>query len=181
MNVHDAIQNRRSIRKYKSKDVSDDDIKKILEAARVAPSGNNAQPWNFIVVKDPKTKEKLSEISHRQKWMMQAPVFIVAVADVRTKIKDQPDLSIDEDSPQVEVKKIIRDTTIATEHIVLQAQELGLGTCWIAWFIQKDVRPILNIPPDKYVLAIITIGYADEDPKSRKRKSLEEILRYEKW
>ncbi|MPN18762.1 hypothetical protein SDC9_166125 [bioreactor metagenome] len=88
---------------------------------------------------------------------------------------------LDENSPLPELKLIIRDTAIAIEHVLLEAENLGLSSCWTAWFEQKDVRPILNIPPDKYVCGILTLGYADEAPKPRPRKPLESIVRYEKW
>lgn len=100
---------------------------------------------------------------------------------MNSRIKGSEKLSVDEYSSQEEVKQVVRDTAIAAEHIVLEAQNLGLGTCWIAWFTQKDIRPVLNIPEDKYVLCVITIGYADEEPQPRPRKRLEDIVHYEKW
>ncbi|WMT80102.1 hypothetical protein TEMA_04150 [Terrisporobacter mayombei] len=101
---------------------------------------------------------------------MSAPVFIVCVADIRSRIKDDIDLSLNENSPQQELKQIIRDTSIAIEHLVLCAKKLGLSTCWVAWFTQEEIRPILNIPCDKYVVSLITVGYSDESPKPRPRK-----------
>ncbi len=95
--------------------------------------------------------------------------------------KDTREIYLNEESPEFELKQIIRDTAIAIEHIVLQAENLGLGTCWTAWFKQAEVRPILNIPNDKFVVCVLTVGYADENPKQRPRKSLDKIVRYEKW
>lgn len=175
------IKNRRSIRKYIDKLVEDEKIMQLLESARLAPSGNNTQPWHFIVVKSQLTKQKLVEACHNQKWMLTAPVFIVCVADVGSRIKEDVDISLNENSSQEELKQIIRDTSIAIEHIVLQAENLGLGTCWVAWFIQNEIRPILNIPSDKYVVAILTLGYANETPEARPRKEIEEIIHYENW
>ena len=86
-----------------------------------------------------------------------------------------------ENSPQQALKQIIRDTAIAIEHIVLEAEDLGLSTCWVADFIQEQIRPVLNIPADKYVVCILTLGYADESPKARPRKRLEDIVHYENW
>ena len=177
----EQIERRRSIRKYLDQSVEDEKIIQLLESARLAPSGSNTQPWHFIVVKSELTKQKLAEASHEQKWMLSAPVFIICVADIRSRIKDDVCLTVDEDSPQEEVKLIIRDTSIAIEHILLEATNLGLGTCWVAWFIQKEIRPIINIPADKYVVGIITVGYADEKPAARPRKKLEEIIHYENW
>jgi nitroreductase len=127
------------------------------------------------------TKQELAKVSHSQQWMLSAPVFIVCVADIRSRIKDDNPLTLDEYSPQEELKQIIRDTSIAIGHIILQANSLDLGTCWVAWFTQEEIRPILNIPSDKYVVGIITLGYADETPEARPRKKLEEIIHYENW
>lgn len=113
--------------------------------------------------------------------MVAAPVFIVCVADIRSRIKAESKISLDENSPEEEVKQIIRDTSIATEHILLTAASLGLGSCWVAWFTQNAIRPVLNIPADKYVVGIITLGYADEQPAPRPRKKMEEIVHYEQW
>ncbi|NMM63701.1 nitroreductase [Clostridium sp. P21] len=175
------IKTRRSIRKYLNKPIEDEKIVELLESARLAPSGSNTQPWHFIVVKSESMRKKLAEASHNQKWMMSSPVFIVCVADINCRIKENLHIHLDENSTQEEVKQIIRDTSIAIEHIVLQAANLGLGTCWVAWFTQENIRPILNIPSDKYVISILTVGYADEEPKPRPRKSLEQIVHYENW
>ncbi|SDI21101.1 nitroreductase family protein [Desulfosporosinus hippei] len=177
----EPIKTRRSIRSYKDKTVEDDKIILILESARLAPSGDNTQPVHFVIVKSKHNRQKLAEVSHHQSWMLSAPVFIVCVADIRSRIKDNVTISIDEASPQEEVKQIIRDTSIAIEHMVLEAENLGLGTCWVAWFTQEEIRPILNIPPDKYVVSIVTLGYANEIPKARPRKKLEEIIHLEVW
>ncbi len=175
------IETRRSIRKYSDKPVEDEKIIQLLEAARLAPSGGNTQPWHFIIVKSEDTRHKLAKASNNQKWMLTAPVFIVCVADIRCRINADVEISIDENGPQKELKQIIRDTSIAVEHIVLEADKQGLGTCWVAWFTQDEVRPILNIPSDKYVVCILTLGHANEIPKARPRKKLEEIMHYENW
>ena len=177
----EQIVNRRSVRKYKDKKVEKEKILQLLESARLAPSGSNTQPWNFIVVESEATREKLSAADHNQKWMMKAPVFIVCMADIRCRISRETPLRLDENSPEPALKQIIRDTAIAIEHIVLEAEHIGLATCWTAWFEQDDVRPILGIPEDQYVCAIITVGYGDETPELRPRRTMEEMLRYEKW
>ncbi|WP_204596973.1 nitroreductase family protein [Clostridium pascui] len=175
------IKMRRSIRNYNNKSVEDEKILQLLESARLAPSGSNTQPWHFIVVKSELTKQKLAKASHNQKWMLSAPVFIVCVADIRCRIEGTVDVILNENSPQEELKQILRDTSISMEHILLEAENLGLGTCWVAWFTQDEIRPILNIPTDKYVVGIITLGYANEAPKARPRKNLKEIIHYETW
>ncbi|WP_132018217.1 nitroreductase family protein [Hydrogenispora ethanolica] len=174
------IKNRRSIRKYRDQAVPDDLVLQVLESARCAPSGDNTQPWRFIVVREEYTRQKLAEAAHKQAWMMMAPVHVVAVADIRVRVRDG-EIALDETSPEWELKQIIRDTAIAMEHLVLEAESLGLGTCWVAWFTQAAIRPLLNIPADKYVVGIITLGYPDEAPRARPRKKLEELVRYEHW
>lgn len=181
MEILSLIQSRRSIRKYKAKPVEDEKIKIMLESARLAPSGGNTQPWNFIIVRSDKKKEQLVKASHNQKWMLQAPVFIVCVADARMRLKNQNEIVFDEDSPESELKKIIRDTTISVEHLVLQAVSIGFSTCWVAYFKQKDIRPLLNIPSDKYVISIVVVGYGDENPPPRPRKPLKEMVHFETW
>jgi len=175
------IERRRSIRKYINKPVEDEKIIKLIESARLAPSGSNTQPWRFIIIKSEVTKQKLAKASANQHWMLTAPLFIVCIADIRCRIPENVDISVNEHSPQEEVKQIIRDSAISIGYILLEAENLGLGTCWEAWFTQDEIRPILNIPNDKYVVGILTVGYANEAPKARPRKELEEIVRYENW
>lgn len=181
MPVIEAIRERRSIRKYKADKIKDEDILQIIEAARLAPSGSNTQPWKFIIIKDEATKKKIVEVDHKQKWMLTAPVFIVCVSDIRTRIEDVDLESFLEDSPQPELKLVIRDTAIAISYMLLEAQHLKLGTCWTGWYEQEKMRKVLELPEYLYVSGVITLGYADEKPEMRPRKSLDEIVRYEKW
>jgi nitroreductase len=179
--MFEAIRLRRSIRKYIDRPVEEEKLIEVINSARLAPSGSNTQPWHFIIVKSNSVKERLAKVSHNQEWMLTAPVFIVCVADIRSRINEDMEISLNENSPEPEVKQVIRDTSIAVEHLVLRAESLGLGTCWVAWFTQEDIRPILNIPTDKYVLSIITLGYPNESPRFRPRKKLEDIIHYESW
>lgn len=176
-----AIINRRSIRKFQNKPVEADKIKAILEAASWAPSGNNMQPARFIVVRDQESRYALSQADHNQSWMMAAPVFIVAVADLLARVAPENIFKVDENSPEWEVKRVIRDTAVATGYLLLEVENQGLGACWTGFFSQEDVRPILGLPDDKFVIAIIPIGYPAESPNPRTRKSLDEVIRYEKW
>lgn len=180
MDVKQAIEQRRSVRKYKDIVVEEEKLKILLEAARLAPTGSNTQSGKFIVTRSKEMREKIADVSHRQQWMAQAPLFITCVADVRIRIPEGP-LVVDELSPQHEVKQCIRDVSIQAEHIVLQAEELGLSTCWIGWYDQAEIRETLALPSDKYVVCVLIIGYGDEKPAPRKRKPIEEIVRYEKW
>ena len=112
--------------------------------------------------------------------MLSAPVFIACVADVRACIKDL-DFMVAEESSQLDLKRVIRDTTIAIEHVVLQAQSMGLGTCWVGHFTQAALRPVLEVPVDKYVVAVLTIGFAAEAPERKPRKTVEELVYYNIW
>lgn len=177
----DAIQSRRSIRKYKDQSVDDETLLKIIDCGRLAPSDSNTQPWNFIIVRSEEMRTKLAHVSHEQDWMLGAPVFIVCVADIRVATSETGPLDINEETPGIGPKQIILDTAIAGENIVLAAEAMGLGTCWVSWFIQEEIRPVLGIPSDKYVVAILTMGYKDQTPKQRPRRSLDDVIRYERW
>ncbi|MFW6160289.1 MAG: nitroreductase family protein [Acidobacteriota bacterium] len=171
MSVLDIIRDRRSIRKYKETPIPTDVLNRVLEAGRMAPSGKNLQPWKFIVVKDPETKQKLAEASVRQYFMAKAPVILVACgfpdncyAKMGRYMKSWP-----------------VDVAIAAEHMMLQAWEEGLGTCWIGAFEEEAVKMILGVPEEVKVLALTPLGYPDEDPPRKRRKPLEEIVSYEKF
>jgi len=180
MELIPAIASRVSVRKFKDQPVSEELISTMLEAARQAPSGRNTQPWRFIVIQSSDLREKLTMASNNQKWMMQAPVFIACVADLEARL-GKTDCYIDETCPRPETKLIIRDTAIAVEHLVLQAESLGLSTCWVADFAQSDIRPLLGIPNDKYLQAVVVVGYAAHKKPTRTRKPLGEIVYQEYW
>jgi nitroreductase len=191
MKILEPILNRRSVRRYKDTPVEDEKIMALLEAARRAPSGDNSQPWNFIIVKSEEMRRKITAACHNQKWMMQAPLHIVCVGDLESRLKDlrkkdktlqsTAHLEVQEDCALPELKLVIRDTAIAIDHLVLQAESLGLATCWVAWFEQNGLRPVLNIPADKYVIAVICVGYAVKNLKARARKPLTTMVHYERW
>lgn len=181
LNKLKQIEERRSVRKYKNMEVENEKLLQILESARLAPSGSNTQPWIFIIIKSDETKKKLAASDHNQMWMMKAPIFIVCVADISCRIERSENICLDENSPEPELKQIIRDTSIAIENILLEAENQGLSTCWTAWFEQHDIRPILGIPENKYVCGIITLGYGDETPSQRPRRPLNDMVKYEKW
>lgn len=157
MDILPEILNRRSIRKYKSIEVTNKQIGDLILAASLAPSGSNEQPWDFIVVKSKEMKEKICELDHNQKWMLQAPVFIVCVGKSSYRKDDS-------------MERTIRDSAIAITHILLQAQHMGLSTCWTGWYEQDDIRNLLGLDDKDYVTGIITVGYADENPAARQRR-----------
>ncbi len=174
------IELRRSVRKYLDKPIADEIILKLMESARMAPSANNSQPWHFIIIRDRDKREQIVRVANNQEWMLTAPIILACVADIRVRLGTE-EMNIDEESPQYAVKEIIRDTSIAIEHLVLEATNQGLGTCWVAWFKQNEIRPVLSIPNDKYLVSLITVGYPDEEPKAKSRKEIKEIIHYDKW
>lgn len=178
----EAIQSRRSIRQYKADQKIDAaQLNVILESARIAPSGSNTQPWHFVVVQSDENRQRVADVSHNQQWMMTAPLHIACVADIGPRVESTSGMILNETSPNFELKQAIRDVSIAAEHMILQAESLGLGSCWVAWFTQDQIRPVLNIPENQYVVAVLTFGYPDESPNPRPRKAMNEMVHYEVW
>lgn len=167
MDVYTAIKTRRSVRDYKSDPVPEESLKRILEAARLAPSAANRQQWKFIVVRDPERRRQLSRAAHNQSFVGEASMVIAAVA-------------LDpEHVMSCEVPAYAVDLAIAVDHITLAAVEEGLGTCWIGAFSQEDVKRILNIPPRYKVVALLPLGFPVDEPRAKSRKELEDIVCYE--
>jgi len=171
MNVREAIAARRSVRKFRKDPVPDEALARVLEAARLAPSGKNLQPWKFIVVRDPETRKKLAAASAGQAFVASAPVVIVVCGFPSDAY---PRLGRFMNSWPV-------DAAIAMEHIVLQAVEEGLGTCWIGAFEEAEVKAVLGVPGEARVLALTPLGRPDESPAPRGRKPLATIVSYEKF
>ncbi len=170
MKVFEAIRTRRSIRKYKDKPVEEEKLFKVLEAARLAPSATNRQPWRFIVITDPKVKESL-RAAYNKDWFTSAPVIIVACA-----VPEEAWTRHDGE----EYWKV--DVSIAMQNLVLAAWEEGLGTCWIGAFDEDEVKRALGIPPEIRVVAMTPLGYpAEEKGPVSNRKPLKEIVRYNHW
>ncbi|TFH15946.1 nitroreductase [Candidatus Bathyarchaeota archaeon] len=161
LKFEEVIEKRRSIRKYKDAPVPKGQILKILEAARIAPSASNRQPWHFIVVENRETIKKLA----KQEWAASAPVMIVGLADQAA-------------SPGW----CVNDFGIAFEHMVLAATNLGFGTCWMGQSNREDlIKGLLDIPDNFKPVALITLGVPDEVPLPKERKSLESIVSWEKY
>jgi nitroreductase len=175
MSIAEVIAKRRSCRSYREDPVSREDIEKILEAARLAPSACNQQPWRFAVVTDADRKREIIEhgfrIGIKMDWALRAPVLIV-LGMKRSLIVHKAAVKVSKiDYPWM-------DIGIAGEHLVLQAEEMGLGTCWIGWVKPRRVRAILDWPKEIYPAAVITLGWPEDPanpPKARPRKGLSEI------
>ena len=170
MDVFKAIQKRFSVRHYLDKPVEEGKLQRVLEAGRWAPSGNNRQPWVFIVVKDEATRRLLAKAAHSQTFVGEAPVVIVACGT-------DPERMMSCDVPDYAV-----NVAIAIDHMTLQAVEEGLGTCWIGAFDQQKVKDILGIPDTAKVVELLPLGYpATEPPAAKSRKCLSEVVMCEGW
>ena len=176
----DLVKKRRSVRRFLDKAVEREKIFSCIEAARLAPSAQNVQPWKFLVIDDPETKKRFSNdvfsgIYSPSKFAAQAPVLILQLAclDVITNVIGK----------QIQnIHFYLIDSGIAGEHIILQATALELGTCWIGWFNIKKARKFFNIPKKYKIVNLFALGYFEKrPPKEKKRKSLEEIISFNRF
>ncbi len=142
-----------------------------MNATRLAPSGNNAQPWKFFIVQNKKVIDSFREEDvFPQDWVYSAPVIIVCCSDVNAYSKNV--VGID-DSNKI---RALRDLSIASAHIVLRATELGLGTCYVGWRDEEKLKKILSISKNYVLPYVITVGYSDENPNARSRKKINDIM-----
>jgi len=170
MDLFEVVEKRRSIREFKPKPVANKDLRKILEAGRLAPSGGNRQPWCFIVVRHPETKKALAVAANNQTFVADADVVIAALGDPTVSAAKLPYTLSSTRLPHRQ------DPMIAVEHMILAATALGYGTCWIGAFNEKEVKKILKIPESLAVVALLPIGVPDEDPPQRPRKAFTEVF-----
>jgi nitroreductase len=167
MNVFDCITTRRSIRKFEKKEVDDRLIGVMLYMATHAPSCGNLQDWNFLIVKDEGVKEKLFEAALQQPFIKEAPVLIVACADLEKASMKY--------GKRGEVLYSIQDTASAITILLLTANVLGLGTTWVGAFDEERVKDILQLPERLRPIALIPVGYAAEKPEMPKRLPFENL------
>lgn len=181
MSFLELVRKRQSVRKYSDKPVEKEKVLNCVEAARLAPSASNGQPWKFIVIDDPGMVTKVADKTTGPLWSFNNFVpqskVIVAIVIERMKV-------ITRAGAKVKDKEYaLFDIGIAAEHFCLQAAEEGLGTCMLGWFEEKAVKKLLNIPSDKRIGLLITLGYPPEGYRLREkiRKPLEEILSFNKY
>ncbi|MGC8911350.1 MAG: nitroreductase family protein [Nitrososphaeria archaeon] len=166
MDVFEAIEKRRSVRKYLDKEVPMKLILKVLEAGRLAPSAHNSQPWHYIIVTDSEKRKKIAESGKWAGFLKNTPVVIVGCGD-----------------PEASPNWFVVDVAISMQNMVLEATELGLGTCWVGSFDQDTVKKLLNIPEKYKVVALLALGYPADGIEIaskilhtlRPRKRLQEI------
>jgi len=168
MDFRQVIETRRSVRSFADKDIPDDAMDRVLRGAQVAPSGNNMQPWHFVVVKDPERKSKLAEFAYSQSFVGKAPAVVVCCG----KKYDNSYL------PHTDMAYLI-DTIIAVDHLVLAARNEGVGTCWIGAFDAKKVEKLVNAPRGTSAVMLIIMGYPANESvfgDGLYRKDLSEIV-----
>ena len=177
MKFLDLVNKRQSVRKYLDKPVEREKIERCLEAARLAPSASNSQPWSFIVIDDPKLKEAVARktfdrVISFNRFSLQAPVLILLLSE-------RPSFFSRIGSAVKDKQFSLVDIGITAEHFCLQAVEEGLGTCMLGWFNEKGVKKLLNIPQQIRVELIITMGYLMSDEiQPKERKEINQIRSY---
>jgi nitroreductase len=199
LTTKEAIEKRRSIRKFKPDPVPEEHIKKLLDAARLAPSGCNAQPWRFKIVTDIETKKELAKAAHGQLFIAKAPVVMVCCADIKGYLNGSVSYIQDlgkEGAIEKKIVKILLERTeklktmdieqitsridinvaIAIEHMVLRALDFGLGSCWVRLIDEQAVRKLFGWDENIHIVALLPIGYPDESPEPRRRLKLKDIV-----
>jgi nitroreductase len=165
MSLFDVILSRRSIRSYENKEIPQEILRQVLEAGRQAPSAANRQPVRFIIVTDSEIKKELST-SLFGKHIKNAPLAIIGCADEKSLLTG---------------KWAIIDATIAMQNMIIAALTFGVGSCWIGSFSEKKVKDLLKIPDKWKVVALLTLGYPAEHPKTRNKKPFEELFSFNKF
>ncbi len=194
----EVVKNRRSIRKFESRPLKDEDLEQIIEAARLAPSGTNRQPWRFVLLKNKEDKGKIAG-SIIQPFVLEAPVVIVCCLDKKAYTKSMVERRMDElvqnnviseeaagyinqfklpeKSEEVKIPSdAYIDLGIAVEHMALMAEALGLGSCWVRLINPGQIHEQLNLPDDLKVAAVLPVGYPAQTPPPRPRLDRGEII-----
>jgi nitroreductase len=178
MKFSELIIKRQSARRYETKTVEKEKLLKCIEAARLAPSACNSQPWHFIIVDDPVLKSKVAAFTTNKVLKMniftdRAPVIVVAVTEPSNVTARIGGFLKNKDYN-------IIDVSIAVAHFCLQAADLGLGTCILGWFQEKKIKKLLGVPRSRSINLVITVGYADPKDRLRTkiRKKIDTIVSY---
>ncbi len=170
MGFLELIEKRYSVRAYKPDPVEDEKLQQVLEAARLAPTAANRQPFRLIVIHTAGREAELKRI-YRQDWFTQAPLVLCACG-----IPAQAWVRREDGKNYTDV-----DVAIVMDHLTLAAADLELGTCWIAAFDPDAAREVLGLPDDVEPVAFTPLGYAADRPRPKKRKPLDALVQYERW
>ena len=169
MDFSELVTARYSVRSYTSDPVEEEKLNQVLEAARLAPTSGNRQPFQLIVIRTKGREGELQRI-YEPEWFVQPPLVIgicglPSLAGVRMDGRNYVDI----------------DAAIVMDHLILAAANLGLGTCWVGALNPAAAREILGLPDDVEPLAFTPLGYAADQPGPKERKPLSELVRYERW
>ncbi|OGS20627.1 MAG: hypothetical protein A2252_05280 [Elusimicrobia bacterium RIFOXYA2_FULL_39_19] len=172
----ELAKKRFSARSYIDKPVEKEKINQCLEAARLAPSACNSQPWEFIVVDEPELKNRLADsifsgTHSTNSFAKKAPVLVFVVSDKGSFISKVGAFMRD-------TRFYLIDIGITAEHFVLQAAELGLGTCWLGWFNENAAKKILKIPKNKRLDIVISVGYTEKTAPEKNRKTFDKLAKF---
>ncbi|MBN1940313.1 MAG: nitroreductase family protein [Candidatus Aminicenantes bacterium] len=170
MEFQELIRKRYSVRAYESRPVEEEKLTRILDAAGLAPTACNLQPFRIVVLQTKGREKELGRIYHRD-WFVQAPLVLAVCALPGESWKRKHD---GWDASEV-------DATIAMDHLILAATDEGLGTCWIAAFDPKAAREVLGLPPDVVPVAFTPLGYPADSPGPKKRRPAADLVRRERW
>ncbi|MBL6964174.1 MAG: nitroreductase family protein [Bacteroidetes bacterium] len=174
MTFIDLAKKRYSCRHYLKKEVEESKLVQILEAARIAPSAANRQPWIFLVIRDPEIR-RMMHSTYKRDWFTNAPVIVVACAENKQAWVRNSDSKNHADV----------DVSIAVDHMTLAATDLGLASCWICAFDPVLCHELLELPDHLVPVALLPIGYpgdsADVDRHNRQRKPFEEVVFWERY
>ncbi|MBS3104959.1 nitroreductase family protein [Candidatus Woesearchaeota archaeon] len=173
MSIFDCIRTRRSIRKYKDKQVPWDNVVEILQAGKYAPFAGNIFNVKFIVVKNEAKRKAIAEASVQQYWMQDAPIHILVIGE--------PEKAERYYGTRGTRLYTIQGAAAAIENMLLTATSLGLGSCWVGAFDEEEIRRLCNLPEHVNVQGIVTIGYADETPQAPPKHRIEHVMFFEKW
>lgn len=196
MSAFETISDRRSIRRFTDEPIGQDEITKILEAGRLAPSGSNAQPWKFLVIRSQEKKQQIADVCYGQKFIAKAPMVMVllgcnnayrkrlrrtkelvqtgaveARADKRFAEGYKEHVVNDKNSTQT----IISNCVIAGQNMILAAQEMGIGSCWVMLMEFEKLHNLLGLTESLFPVAVIPMGHPAQEPKSRPRYDLKDI------
>jgi nitroreductase len=161
MDAIEALRTRRSVRVYDRKPGPEELIEKIIDTARLAPSANNIQPWDFVVVTEPGTRKEIADLTDYGKFIAEAGACVAVFAKG--------------------VKHYLEDGSAATENILVAAHALGLGTCWVAGYRKDYAEPIarlLGAPEGHHLVALVSLGYPAEDPEVHGKRGLSDVLHW---
>ncbi len=173
MDFNQVLQDRRSVKNFKSQEIPQDKIDSILNAARLAPSWGNKQCWKFVLVKNYETRKNISNAllneNSARMGVEQAPLTVIVCAE--------PEKSSEVNNQQY----YLVDSAIAMDHLILAAQNEGLGTCWVGQFDERRIKEMLHIPEEYRVVALTPVGIPNETPDTEAKRDINEIAYSDSW